>query len=236
MARRADVTLAASEDLAVRARQAGAVDVRLVLVGSSTGPGTRSRAEVRASLDIAPDADLVLAVARLHPQKRLDVLVAAAASWGSGDPGRRAIVAGDGPLYAELSDQIERAGAPVSLLGARSDVADLLTAADVVVLTSEWEARSLAAQEALRAGVPLVCTPVGGLPDLVGDAAILVPVGDAPALLAALDRVLGDAGLRAELIRRGRRRAAGWPTGRQGADAMRSLYLDLRARPGGSGR
>ncbi len=232
VARRADVTLAASEDLAARARQAGASDVRVVLVGSSTGPSSRTRDEMRASLGIAPGAQLILTVARLHPQKRLDVLVAAAAAWRrSGDETRKVIVAGDGPLYADLSDQIERTGAPVSLLGARSDVADLLAAADVAVLTSEWEARSLAAQEALGAGVPLVCTPVGGLPELVGDAAVLAPVGDAPALRAAIDLVLGDPDLRAELVRRGRRRAAAWPTGKQAAYDMRSLYLDLISRP-----
>ncbi|HEX3907673.1 MAG TPA: glycosyltransferase family 4 protein [Mycobacteriales bacterium] len=228
VARRADVTLAASGDLAARARRAGAGDVRSVLVGSLTVAPARSRDEVRASLGVPAPAELVLAVARLHPQKRLDVLVDAAASWNrSGDAPREVIVAGDGPLHAELSEQIACTHAPVTLLGARHDVADLLAAADVAVLTSEWEARSLAAQEALRAGVPLVCTPVGGLPDLVGDAAVLVPVGDASALRAALDRVLGDDDLRAELIRRGRERAAEWPTSQQAAADMRSLYLDV---------
>jgi glycosyltransferase involved in cell wall biosynthesis len=232
VARRADMTLAASEDLAAQARRAGARDVRVVLVGSPTGSGPRGRDEVRASLGVAAGVQLVLAVARLHPQKRLDVLVAAAASWNRlGDVAREVVVAGDGPLHAELSDQIERTGAPVALLGSRSDVADLLSAADVVVLTSEWEARSLAVQEALRAGVPVVCTPVGGLPDLVGDAAVLVPVGDVPALRAALDRVLGDAELRAELVRRGRLRANEWPTSRQSAAELKSLYLDLRSKP-----
>ena len=49
--------------------------------------------------------------------------------------------------------------------------------ADVVVLPSEWEARPLVAQEALAAGRALVATAVGGVPSLVGSAAVLVPVG-----------------------------------------------------------
>ncbi len=77
-------------------------------------------------------------------------------------------IAGDGPLRAMLTDQIAAADAPVHLLGRRSDIADLLAAADLVVLPSQWEARSLAAQEALLAGRPLVATAVGGLPKLLG--------------------------------------------------------------------
>ena len=78
------------------------------------------------------------------------------------------------------------------LLGHRTDVADLLAAADLAVVTSDWEARQLFAQEALRAGVPLVATAVGGLPELVGDAAVLVPPGDVDALDAAVRRLLDD--------------------------------------------
>ena len=87
------------------------------------------------------------------------------------------MIAGDGPERAALAAQISRTNAPVVLLGARDDIADLLAAADVVALPSEWEARALVAQEALRAGVPLVTTAVGGLPSLVGDAAMFVPGG-----------------------------------------------------------
>ena len=71
---------------------------------------------------------------------------------------------------------------------------DLLAAADLAVVTSDWEARQLFAQEALRAGVPLVATAVGGLPDLVGDAAVLVPPGDVDALDAAVRELLGRPG------------------------------------------
>jgi glycosyltransferase involved in cell wall biosynthesis len=232
VAHRATVVLAASADLAERARQAGARDVQLVLVGSpAPAPADQERARTRESLGVVPQTSLVLAVGRLHRQKRFDVLVAAAAGWGTGRaPTHQVVIAGDGPLRNVLAGQIAATRAPVRLLGARDDVADLMAAADVVVLTSDWEARALVAQEALRAGVPLVCTAVGGLPDLVGDAALLVAAGDPGAVREAVERIGEDAALRERLIARGRALAAGWPTARQLALDTRDLYLDLMSR------
>ena len=64
------------------------------------------------------------------------------------------------------------------MLGRSDDIGSLLAAADLALLTSTWEARALVAQEALLAGVPLVSTRVGGIEELVGSAAVLVPPGD----------------------------------------------------------
>ena len=66
----------------------------------------------------------------------------------------------------------------VRLLGRSDDIGSLLAAADLALLTSTWEARALVAQEALLAGLPLVSTRVGGIEELVGSAAVLVPLGD----------------------------------------------------------
>ena len=195
VARRATVTLAASADLADRARALGARDVRTAPVALDPPPPTRSPAQVRAALGLGPADRLLLTVARLHPQKALDVLVDASTAW----PDAVVVVAGDGPLQAELTARIAALGAPVRLLGRRTDVPDLLAAADLAVLPSRWEARSLAAQEALRAGVPLVTTAVGGLPELVGDAAVLVPAGDVGALRAAVADLLADDAARVAL-------------------------------------
>ena len=104
------------------------------------------------------------------------------------------MVAGDGPLEAELTRRIDTERLPVRLLGRRTDVADLLAAADVAVLPSVWEARSLTAQEALRSGTPLVATRVGGVPELVGEAAELVPPGDPVALAERVALPLQAAG------------------------------------------
>ncbi|MEV4728353.1 glycosyltransferase, partial [Micromonospora humida] len=129
--------------------------------------------------------------------------------------------------------RISAARAPVTLLGHRTDVADLLAGADLAVVTSDWEARQLFAQEALRAGVPLVATAVGGLPELVGDGALLVPPGDVDAVDAAVRSLLDDPSLRADLAKRGATRAATWPTEADTVAALRALYTELDADPAG---
>ncbi|MDI5941959.1 glycosyltransferase, partial [Micromonospora sp. DH15] len=136
-------------------------------------------------------------------------------------------IAGSGPAYLPLAARISAARAPVTQLGHRTDVADRLAGADLAVVTSDWEARQLFAQEALRAGVPLVATAVGGLPELVGDAAVLVPPGDVDAVDAAVRALLDDDDRRAELGRRGAARAATWPTEADTVAQLAALYAEL---------
>jgi glycosyltransferase involved in cell wall biosynthesis len=111
-----------------------------------------------------------------------------------------------------LAQRASETRARFYLLGHRTDVPDLLSAADLAVVTSDWEARQLFAQEALRSGVPLITTAVGGLPELVGDAAVLIPPGDVDALDAAVSELLDDPQRLADLGARGPRRAAEWPS------------------------
>ncbi|SEO86974.1 glycosyltransferase family 4 protein [Trujillonella endophytica] len=231
--RGADVVLAASDDLADNARRLGAPDVRTAPVSAPALPAaTRTREEVRAALGVPTGRPLVVAVGRLHPQKGYDVLLDAARSW-TGDAVPLVAIAGDGPLRAELAARIAAQHLPVLLLGRRDDVADLLAAADLCVLPSRWEARSLTAQEALRAGTPLVATRTGGLPGLVGDAAELVPVGDAPALAAAVTAVLADPTRARALAEAGRRQAASWPDEAATARGLVAVYRELLGPPGG---
>jgi glycosyltransferase involved in cell wall biosynthesis len=115
----------------------------------------------------------------------------------------------------------------VTLLGHRGDVADLLAVADLAVVSSRWEARQLFAQEALRSGTPLVATTAGGLPDLVGDAAVLIPPGDVDALDAAVQAMLDDAALRSGYSHRGIARAATWPTEEDTLAQVVQLYAEL---------
>ena len=79
------------------------------------------------------------------------------------------------------------------------------------VLEHGIEARALVAQEALIAGVPLIATKVGGIPELVGDGAVLVRLGDSRAAARALRHLAEMPYLRAELAARGRAEAAAWP-------------------------
>jgi glycosyltransferase involved in cell wall biosynthesis len=235
VARSADLTLGASADLVRRAADLGAADARPGPVAAPELPGpARSRAAVRAELGAgAQGGPVILSVGRLHPQKAYPVLIDAAARWRDLTPPPVVAIAGSGPSYRQLASRISAARAPVTLLGHRTDVADLLAAADLAVVSSRWEARQLFAQEALRAGTPLVATDVGGLPELVGDAAVLVPAGDVDALDAAVRRLLGDVGLRVEYARRGVRRAEQWPTEAQTVDQVSAVYAELA--PDGAG-
>ncbi|MGW0436740.1 glycosyltransferase family 4 protein [Micromonospora sp. NPDC003197] len=228
VARRARVALGASADLVERATALGATDARLGPVAAPTLPEPRrGRAAVRAEFGIAPQQKMILSVGRLHPQKRYDLLVDAAARWRDLDPPPVVVIAGSGPSYLQLAARISTARAPISLLGHRTDVADLLAGADLAVVTSDWEARQLFAQEALRAGVPLVATAVGGVPELVGDAAVLVPPDDVDAIDRTVRELLADDDRRADLARRGTAQAATWPTEDDTVAAVAAVYAEL---------
>ncbi|SBT40295.1 glycosyltransferase family 4 protein [Micromonospora narathiwatensis] len=232
VARGVRVALGASADLVERAAALGAADARLAPVAAPTLPAPRRRrAAVRAEFGVGPDRPLILSVGRLHPQKRYDILVDAAARWRTRSPAPLMLIAGSGPAYLQLAARISAARAPVTLLGHRTDVADLLAGADLAVVTSDWEARQLFAQEALHAGVPLVATAVGGLPELVGDAAVLIPAGDVDAVDAAVRGLLDDDVRRADLARRGTARAATWPTEADTVAALAALYAELVPEP-----
>jgi glycosyltransferase involved in cell wall biosynthesis len=234
--RAADLVLAVSGDLADNARRLGAPDVRVVpALAPPLPPAARSRAEVREELGLDAGRPLVVAVGRLHPQKGYDVLLDAVARWEADErlrPAPLVAIAGDGPLESQLADRIRAQRLPVLLLGRRSDVADLLVAADLCVLPSRWEGSPFTGQEALRAGTPLVATHAGGMPDLFGNAASLVPVGDAAALADAVVRVLSDPAHATDLAEAGPKRAATWPDEAAAGRQLVAVYRELLGAPG----
>ncbi|HEY9483592.1 MAG TPA: glycosyltransferase family 4 protein [Micromonosporaceae bacterium] len=228
VARIADITLGASNDLVDRAITLGGRDVRLGAVAAPTLERSgRTRADVRAEFGVSDETPLILSVGRLHPQKGYETLIAAAARWRERKPEPLVLIAGHGPSFLSLTAQIAALDAPVTLLGHRDDVADLLAGADLAVVSSVWEARQLFAQEALWAGVPLVSTAVGGLPDLLGDAAVLIPAGDVTALDAAVTDLLADAGHRRLLADSGRTQATSWPTDSDTLAQVIDVYAEL---------
>jgi len=241
VARACAVALGASSDLVARARALGARDARLapVAVPASArhplppGPSADAaslRQKIRAEFGEAR-RPLLLAVGRLEPHKGYDTLLDAVHLWLRG-PGPRPVlvIAGEGSLRAALSRRIENEGLPVLLAGRRDDIPELLTTADMVILPSRWEARALIAQEALHAGVPLVATAVGGIPELVGEAAELVPYADPAALADAVVRLLADPARRCALATAGRAQAATWPTEDDTVAQVLSIYDELSPR------
>ncbi|MFM6848174.1 MAG: glycosyltransferase family 4 protein [Terrabacter sp.] len=225
---RADLVTGASQDLVALAESLGARRAEPALVPSARVAALLDaerltpdeRARLLTDAGVPPDRPLVLTVSRIAPQKDLDSLVAAA---GLATTGASWVVVGDGD--AGLRRHLEEAAhgirdrhgpdgrgipARVHFVGARDDVASWLRAADVLVLTSRWEARALVVQEAMAAGVPVVATRTGGLPRLVDGAGVLVPVGDPVATALAVDRLLADPAERARLGAGGRTVAASW--------------------------
>jgi glycosyltransferase involved in cell wall biosynthesis len=138
-----------------------------------------------------------LVAGRLAREKGVDVAIAAAARAR-----RPLVVAGDGPLRAELEALAARAGADVRFTGrvGAAELARLRTEAAVALVPSRSaETFGLAAAEAMAAGVPVVASAVGALPELVGHGGVVAP-GDAAALARALvarwgDERAGDEGL-----------------------------------------
>jgi glycosyltransferase involved in cell wall biosynthesis len=167
-----------------------------------------TRADMRAC-GVAPDDRVCLTVARLHPQKGLEELIAAAAHVLSTRNDVRFLVAGDGPQRPHLEALVRRAGLSgrVVLLGNRDDVPELMARADLFVLPSRFEGLPSAIIEAMAAGRAVVASNTAGIPELVlpGQTGWLVPVGD-PAALArtVLDALSADL---ASVGEQGRRRA-----------------------------
>ncbi|MFD9305859.1 glycosyltransferase family 4 protein [Streptomyces sp. NPDC060048] len=236
VARAAAVVLGSSSAQVDLARLRGARDARLAALAVPTAPagdaGPAADAgpgKVRAELGVV-ERPLLIAVGSLVPRRGYSVLLDAARAWRTLDPTPLLVIAGEGPMRAELTRRIHAEGLPVRLLGRRRDAARLLAAADVAVLPSRWEARSALAQEALRAGVPLVATAVGGVPELVGEAGVLVPYGDAEALAAAVSGLLVDPARRTALASAGRAQAATWPSEDDTVAQVLSVYDELTSR------
>lgn len=147
-------------------------------------------------------APLMGAVARVRHEKGIDVLLDAFAQV----TGAQLLIVGDGPDRAALE---KRAPANVMWAGQQpwERAIALMKGMDVVVVPSRFEGFGLTAAEAMAAGKPVVASDVDGLREVVGDAGLLVPAGDAVALAAALKRLLGNPEERAVLGRKARERA-----------------------------
>ncbi|MET9418672.1 glycosyltransferase family 4 protein [Streptomyces klenkii] len=230
-ARAAAVVLGVTSELVDRARSRGARDARLAPAAvpaprppadDDDEPKDKTRAELGAVA-----RPLLVTAGRLEPGQGHGPLLDAARAWRELDPEPLLLVAGEGSERPLLQRRIEDECLPVRLIGRRDDVPALLATADVAILPSRWEARSLLAQEALHAGVPLVATAVGGVPDLVGSAAVLVPYGDPAALAGAVTCLLADPARRAELTAAGRAQAATWPTEDDTVAHVLSVYDEL---------
>ena len=165
-------------------------------------------AAVRAEFGIPAEVPLIGSVGHLRTEKAFEVLIEAAARLRERSPGAAVLIAGEGPEREMLEALRSRLGleGAVHLPGARSDVPDVLAALDVAVCCSDFEGGPLSVMEYMGAGLPVVATDVGGLPELVqaGRTGILVPPRDPGALADAIVGLLDDPERRSELGSAGR--------------------------------
>jgi glycosyltransferase involved in cell wall biosynthesis len=171
------------------------------------------RPELRAELGAAADDVLLLSVARLGPEKGLDVLVRGVAA--AGDPRLLLVVAGEGPQRREIEALAQELGVRLRLTGdlAAAKVAEAYAAADVFVLLSTRETWGVVVNEAAASGLPLVLSDrVGAAYDLLrdGENGFLVGAGDVDATGEAFKRLSADAGLRVRAGERSRELVRGW--------------------------
>jgi L-malate glycosyltransferase len=154
----------------------------------------KDRLALRQRLGLVHDRRYLACVARFHPVKDHATLLRAFATVVAARDDVDLLLIGDGPLRAGLEGLTRQLGinARVRFLGVRTDVPDLLRAADLFALTSVSEAASLTLLEAMASGLPVVVTAVGGNPEIVrhGAEGLLVPRRDAAATAAALLQLL----------------------------------------------
>lgn len=180
----------------------------------------------------SPHGETIGCVARLVEVKGPLDLLEAMAHVAARFPRARLLLVGDGPLRAQVEGRIRDLGLQdrVVLAGRLEDPAPALREMDVFALPSHNEGMGRAAVEAMAAGLPVVATRVGGLPDVVSaDAGILVPPRDPVALAEALCRLLGDPDLRRRLGDGGRARAERF-SDRVMFESLERLYADVLAR------
>jgi glycosyltransferase involved in cell wall biosynthesis len=200
-----------------RRRIVPAHKLAVVLNGIDTDPFREAvdRAEVRAGLGIPADAPVVGTVGRLNEVKNQDLLIRAFARVRSDVPAARLLLVGDGPLRADLQGLAARLGVgdAVHFAGYQSRPERFLGAMDVFALTSRIEGMPLAVLEAFAAGVPVVASRVGGVPEVVdsGNNGFVFEYGDETALVGRLLELLNGP----ELARH---------VGEAGRDSARSRY------------
>jgi glycosyltransferase involved in cell wall biosynthesis len=191
----------------------------------------RARPSVLAELALEEGDRIIGLAGRMTPQKGHAFLLDAVGRLRPRFPRLRCILVGDGPLRTELEARASALGIAdcCRFIGARADVADVLSVVEVVTLPSRSEGLPFALLEAMVLGKPVVASTVGGNPEVVeeGRTGLLVPTADAPALAAAIARLLDRPHDAAAMGARGRARVREHFTLTRTTRALEDLYLGL---------
>ncbi|MDA2928790.1 glycosyltransferase [Acidobacteria bacterium AH-259-O06] len=194
----------------------------------------RSREEVRRDLGVEPKTLVLLEAARMTNQKGHRFLLEAVSNLRTSVPKLRCWLAGDGPLRPRLEKQVKRLNIEqyVDFLGFRSDVADLLNAADIYVLPSLSEGMPFGVLEAMSLGCPVVASSVNGVPEVIqeGITGRLVPPGDVQALSRVLGQLARNLTMRQQLAAAGRKTVQEHFTAERMAHRVGALYRSCLLR------
>lgn len=162
----------------------------------------RSKLELRLECGLPEEGFFIISVGRLSREKNHILLIEVFETIAEGNPDCHMLFVGDdhqdGSHRRLLEERVTRLPADLSarvhFLGHRKDVASLLGASDMFVMASEWEGQPLTLLEAMGYGLPVVCTSVGGIPDVIRDGVngLLVPPGNGEALGLAIKSLMVD--------------------------------------------
>lgn len=217
-----DIAIAVSKstaDFVINARLVPAERTKVVYLGVPLEEFSRPRSEqeiaaARQALGIPDDVFAIGTVTRLMPSKGNQYLVEAARSVVDALPSARIYIVGEGELQPELEAQARSLdlGERLVFCGFRRDVAQALSAFDMLVFPSLWEGTPLTVLETLAMGKPIVSTDADGLQDVLtpGTDAIMVPRRDAAALARAIITLAKDPAERARLAANARRTGAAY--------------------------
>ncbi len=208
-----DRVIAISEGIARVLRSEGLPADKLRVVRSAVASeryaASRDQNRCRRELGLTDDTPAIGVIAQLIERKGHRVLLDALPGLLAAHPRLKVLFFGKGPLAGALQEQIDTRGlsAQVRLMGFREDLAGLLPCLDLVVHPALMEGLGVSLLQAAAAGVPIVASAVGGIPEAVQDGVNgrLVPPSDPPRLAAAADQLLCDSALRGRLGAGGRR-------------------------------
>jgi glycosyltransferase involved in cell wall biosynthesis len=233
---RADRVVAISEAVAGILVADGISRDRVTVVHSGISLDDACRAiplDIRARLQLPPEARVAVNVAALVPHKDHATLLRAAAASAASFPSLHWVVAGAGPERDRLEALRRELGleGQVHFLGHVEEPVRLVADADVFVMSSREEGLGTSVLEAMARGIPVASTAAGGLPEMLRDGAgLLVPVGDAAGLAAAVARILSEPGLGRTLVDRAGEAVQRFTSARM-AEAIRSVYRSCAPLP-----
>lgn len=223
----------AARDAAVQREGVSADRIAVVPIGvpSQSIPRER-RDDMRISLDVATDAYPVIGVlANLREMKGHLHIVAALPAILEKNPDAVFLFAGRDDSNGAVREAARAAGVEgaIRFLGFVDDTSALFAAMDIFLLASDWEGFPVSILEALQAGVPVIATRVGGIPEMIRDGqdGVLIPPKDPTAIAEAANLLARDFALRASLVRSADARFQANYTIETMAGQMASMYRDL---------